>query len=307
MDPVAQCKFAPLFEKRSILVLGAGYVGYELACLGHRNGAYVTALTRNIEYAEKLRQEGVKVIVDDLAQNSWHKKAGKKLDAVFVCVGASSPDAAGYRHSYIDGLSSVSCWLAACEAGFFAYTSSTSVYSQTPGTDVDEDSVVQRERMNETAALLLEAEEIVLNSLTQVERRCVLRLAGLYGPGRHRILDQVNQGLEELPGAADQHLNLLHRDDAVDALLSAWAGAEQTREKRLFNVVDDGGATRGEIVEWLALRLGRAVPRFSGTKTHRGGADRIVSNSRMKHLLKWAPRYGSFREGYEEIIRSETL
>jgi nucleoside-diphosphate-sugar epimerase len=73
----------------------------------------------------------------------------------------------------------------------------------------------------------------------------------------------------------------------------------------VFNVADDGAATKGEIVDWLARRIGVAKPDFTGAPA--GGRravtpDRIIVNAKLKTELGWRPSCPTFREGYEKIL-----
>jgi nucleoside-diphosphate-sugar epimerase len=130
--------------------------------------------------------------------------------------------------------------------------------------------------------------------------RVVLRLAGIYGPGRHHLLEQVRAG--EAAGRAAAHLNLAYRDDIVAAVWAAWSAPAGAR---IYNVADDGAETKGEMVAWLAARLAVAVPKFTGAPA--GGRrsvtpDRIIANDRLKTELGWRPSWPTFREGYEKIL-----
>jgi len=138
-----------------------------------------------------------------------------------------------------------------------------------------------------------------------VRRHFILRLAGIYGPGRHHLLDQLRTGTSLLGGSGGHRLNLAHRDDIVAAIL-ACLGAPAGVGNGIFNVADSAPAPRAEVVAWLAQRLGRAVPGFdTSTAARRGGApmpDRIISHARIQRVLGWRPRYPDYRAGYENIL-----
>ena len=148
--------------------------------------------------------------------------------------------------------------------------------------------------------MLLATEQALLAAEDAAVTRVVLRLAGIYGPGRHHLLEQVKSG--EAAGRAESHLNLAYREDITAAVWAAWrapAGA------RIYNVADDGAATKGEVVAWLAARLGVGLPRFTGVPA--GGRravtpDRIIANDRLKSELGWRPGCPTFRDGYEKIL-----
>lgn len=299
MESVALGKF---FGKR-LVVLGAGYVGGEVARRGAALGLRVGALTRNAERARELEASGVEAVVAELASGEWHARVGA-ADFVVNCVSAGGGGVEGYRRSYVEGMRSVVAWLRGKGGGAngFVYTSSTSVYPQSGGVVVREEEPGARsqesggEGRDERARLLIEAERVALGG-----GACVLRLAGIYGPGRHALLDQVRAGAPVLPGRADSRLNLIHRDDAAGAV---WAALERGEDFRgeVFNVCDDEPCLRGEVAEWVARRLGVRAPAFSGVAA-RGGLDRAISNEKIKTRTGWRPRFASFREGYEALLR----
>ena len=88
--------------------------------------------------------------------------------------------------------------------------SSSSVYAQTDGGVVTEESPTQPDR--ETGKLLLQAEQQVL-----VAGGIVARLAGIYGPGRSVILKRFLNGEAVIEDDGRRFLNQIHRDDAAAA------------------------------------------------------------------------------------------
>jgi nucleoside-diphosphate-sugar epimerase len=133
-----------------------------------------------------------------------------------------------------------------------------------------------------------------------------LRLAGIYGPARHHLLDQVRAGTGEIAGSGAPHLNLAHRDDISAAVMATFT-APDSLSGEIFNVADDAAAPKAEVVRWLAEQLGRPAPRFTGgaASVRRGFAsppDRIISNARLKAQLGWRPLFPSFQEGYAAIL-----
>ncbi len=287
---------------RQVALFGAGYVGTALARVLLERGQRVIALTRNPERAAELSAAGARVVVADLASPAWHGEIGT-VDGVVNCVssGGGGPD--GYRHSYVEGARSILTWLARVgppEA--LVYTSSTSVYPQHGGV-VDEDSPTDAAVGN--ALFLLEAERLMAGAPAsgRARRACILRLAGIYGPGRHHLLDQLRVGTMAFPGRGDHRLNLAHRDDIVAALLLAL---EQGPDgATTLNVADDAPTPKAEVVAWLAARLGVPAPVFSGVTMPGRRAetpDRTVCNRRIKQVLGWRPRYPDFRAGYEAIL-----
>ena len=282
------------FEGKSLVVFGAGYVGGEVVRAGLARGMRVVALTRNADTARELKSAGAQVVVAELASDAWWGEI-EGADFVVDCVSAGGRGLEGYRRSYVEGMRSVTAWLR--ERGGaegFVYTSSTSVYPQSGGVMVTEEMGNVATPADERTCALAEAERLAL-----AVGACVLRLAGIYGPGRHALLDRLRAGARVLPGHGAGRLNLIHRDDAASAI---WAVLEcGGAAGDVFNVCDDGAASRGEAVRWLAEKTGAAAPVFSGEGA-RGTLDRAISNAKIKTRTGWRPRFATFREGYEAML-----
>ncbi len=292
-----------LTNKR-LVILGCGYVGTAVARAALDGGMTVEALTRNPRRAAELTAMGLRVVVADLAAHAWHLDLDPRDALVLNCVSSGRAGLEGYRRSYVEGMKSVVAWARRGPASTLVYTSSTSVYPQGGGITVDESAATGG--AGETSRILVEAESLLTAAADACRRWFVLRLAGVYGPGRHYLLDQLRAGGSELAGGGSHLLNLAHRDDIVAAVFSVLAAAPAVAN-RIFNVADDRPGTKTEVVAWLAARLGVPAPRFAGGKAsrRRGFAappDRLISNARLKAELGWQPRYPSFREGYAGIL-----
>ncbi len=293
-----------LANKR-LVIFGCGYVGSAVAAAAIEAGASVEALTRNSEKAVALRAAGLrKVVVADLASGEWHGQLAAAPDFVVNTVSSGGPDQ--YRQSYVEGMKSILGWAAASAGpiGTMVYTSSTSVYPQGRGVVVDESAESPGSTPN--GAIIRESELLLTSARTSVcARSFVLRLAGIYGPGRHHLLDQLRTGAPTLNGSGELRLNLVHRDDIVGAIMSCLL-APSAVGSSIFNVADLAPAPRAEVVRWLAAQLKIPVPTFDGTTTsRRGGApmpDRAISSAKIQRALGWTPKYPDFRAGFGQIL-----
>jgi len=294
----------PLHDKR-LVIFGCGYVGSALARAALAGGARVEALTRNPEKAGVLRAAGLaNVVVADLVSADWHGQIAGGADLAVNCVSSGGPDT--YRQSYVGGMQSVLAWAAQgpVPVGTLVYTSSTAVYPQGGGAVVDESAPTDGSAPN--GAIIRESEILLQQARPEaVRRHFILRLAGIYGPERHHLLDQLRAGLPVLGGSGSHRLNLAHRDDIVAAILACLT-APPAIGSGIFNVADSAPAPRGEVVAWLAERLGRPEPGFDGSTTvRRGGApmpDRVISSARIQRALGWQPQYPDYRAGFESIL-----
>jgi len=295
-----------IFQGKRLVVFGAGYVGGAVAREAVRLGLSVTALTRNAGKAAALAADGIDAVTAELASEQWYSKIGGGADYVLNCVSSGGGGVESYRRSYVEGMQSILRWAASVGGvGTLLYTSSTSVYPQSGGARVDE--TASTAGVEGTPAVLLEAENRLRSAdADAVLRWFILRLAGIYGPDRHSMLDQLRAGETALGGHGEHRLNLIHRDDIVTAILAAFAATHETANE-IFNIADDGAARKAEVVGWLAQQLGRAEPSFTGVATVGRRAvtpERVIANDKIKTRLGWCPRYPDFRAGYRMILEA---
>lgn len=285
---------------QTITIIGCGYLGSALAKQCISKGWTVSALTRNSAKAKDLRAMGVdKVIEAQIEDENWHDQLDSSQDFVVNCVGAASSDAQGYISSYIEGQDSVMKWLQQGSVKTFVFTSSTSVYPQSGKRFVDETASCVG--VSEKGGLLLAAEQKCFPPVSSISRSFILRLSGLYGPGRHLLMNKVKQG-EDIDGNEDRILNLIHRDDAANAVISCLQ-ADESNLGRIYNVSDGTHATRGQIVAWLAESLNLSTPSFKGDDEE-GTPNRKVSNNRILDDLSWSPEYSNYQLGYQSIFEN---
>ena len=294
-------------QSKRLVIFGCGYVGRALAHEARGKGASVIALTRNAEKGAELRAGGIDVVVGELSSSDWHREIGPKPDFAVNCVGSGDgPD--GYRRSYIEGMQSILAWAASSSQPIrtFVYTSSTSVYPQDGGVVVDESAPTGDGPFN--GRIIFESENLLRAAPPAViSRSFVLRLAGIYGPGRHYLLNQLRAGQQVLAGDPLHRMNLAHRDDIVSAILVCLT-APAAVGSSIFNVADGAPAPKSEVVGWLAARLGVPAPRFEASDgaTRRGGEpvpDRVISSARLQQVLGWRPRFADYRAGYADLLR----
>ena len=292
-----------------LVIFGCGYVGGALAEAALARGARVTALTRNPEKAARLAARGVEVVVGELASSDWHARIAPGADIVADTVSAADSTVEGYRRSYVEGMRSVLDWAARGPrpAGTLVYTSSTGVYPQGGGAEVDESAPTMD--AGPTGRILVEAENLLRAApAVAVARWFILRLAGIYGPGRHYLLNALRSGTTQFGGEPGFRMNLAHRDDIVSALLACAAAPAPVRNE-VFNLSDDAPATRAEVLGWLAGELGLPSPVFTGPAAgsgRKGGAaapDRVIRSVRIRRVLGWSPAHPDFRSGYAAILR----
>jgi nucleoside-diphosphate-sugar epimerase len=284
------------------LIFGCGYLGGRVARLWLQAGHEVFVVTRSSDRARAMTADGCRAIVADVLQPPTLANL-PAADTVLYAVGYDRGAGASMHDVYVAGLRAVLGALPSA-SGKLIYISSTGVYGQSHGETVDEDSRCEPTREGGCACLAAEA---VLAGDRLGQRAIVLRMAGLYGPGRIPIAAEIRGG-RPLAVPASGYLNLIHVDDAAAVVLAA---EERARPPRTFLVSDGEPVERREYYAELARLLGIEAPKFvSPTADNpaavRATADKRVNNARMVAELAVRLTYPSYREGLAAILAAET-
>jgi len=285
-------------------------VGAALAVLLRDAGHDVFGLKRRPEGLP----EGVTPLVADLADANSLAAALARIEApvelVVYAAAADRGDDDSYRRAYVDGLRNLVAALherTSTPAGVF-FTSSTAVYAQHDGSWVDESS--PSEPSDFRGARMLEAEAVLAASGFPAVS---LRLGGIYGPGRTRLVESVRSGRAAIRPGPPRFGNRIHRDDAAGALahLATLALAGRALEP-LYLGVDDEPSDEAVVLRWIASQLGMLEPPMRDGEAAPGARDanRPASNKRCSNARLRATgyrfRFPTFREGYAAAIASIT-
>lgn len=234
------------------LLIGCGYLGERVARKWQQQGAEVAVLTRSTVHAERFASLGLKPIIGDVLEPDSLRTL-PSAETVLYAVGFDRTSPASKRRVYVDGVSNVlRAVQTTCER--FLYVSSTSVYGQAAGETVDEYSPTTPSEEN--GCICCDAE----TAIRQIKSDAIiLRLAGIYGPGRLLArVEQLRRG-ERLTGNPEAWLNLIHVEDAVQAVLAA-----ETRgiTGETYLVCDDRPLRRREYYSALTEAVGAPPPQF---------------------------------------------
>ena len=278
----------------SALIVGCGDVGGRLARQLLADGWQVDGLRRSVRDLP----EGVRPVAADLSNprlpEAWPTRAP---DYLVYCVAASQHDEAGYQAAYVDGLRQVLDWLKTKgqRPRRLLFVSSSSVYAQQDGEWIDESAATAPEGYS--GKVMLEAERLALGSGIPAS---IVRLTGIYGPGREWLLSQVRQGYrvaEEPP----LYGNRIHAEDAAGLLAHLLqADARGVVLDDCYIGVDDDPAALADVVGWLREYLG--VTEWSDQQRVRRTGSKRCSNARVR-ALGWVPQYPSYKEGYAAILQ----
>ncbi len=168
--------------------------------------------------------------------------------------------------------------------------SSTGIYGAAAGGEVSAETLPQLSGPREQGLADIE------QSWRDLPGACIVRMAGLYGPGRVIGAGMVREG-RVIPGRASAWLNLIHQRDAADLLLTV---AASTRAAAVEVGSDGEPMRRREYYGLLAHLLGVAAPRFESEDE--GDAGKRVNPASSWQRLEWSPRFTSYREGVRDAL-----
>ena len=278
------------------MIFGCGYLGRRVARLAIRDGNKVWATTRQREKQRELASEGIQPIVADWTD----RRTLTDLPAVkhvVICVSYDRRSSHNRYESQVGGLRNL--LHAISPETKICYISTTGVYHQQGGCWVDEASPTRPIRDGGRAHLMAES---LLNRMRPNSPWTILRLSGIYGPGRIPRAADVIAGR---PIASPQHgfLNLIHVDDAAEAVCSTLRKPTQ----RLYVVSDDQPVVRSQFYEEIASQTGSTRPQFvtpgSGSPVMmRSESNKRVWNRRMKRDLVSKLQFPTYRQGLNDIL-----
>ncbi|MDQ0729272.1 NAD-dependent epimerase/dehydratase family protein [Arthrobacter sp. B1I2] len=218
--------------------------------------------------------------------------------AVVIAVAADSPTEEAYRAAYVRGVANV---LDALERDGVRpdrvlFVSSTAIYGDAGGGWVDEST--HPEPAGFSGRVLLEAEELLQARLRGTGTAGIsLRLGGIYGPGRTRLIDQVRTGSAVIPEDV-RYTNRIHRDDAAAAIVHL--ATMDTAPSPAYVGVDNESADLGTVLRFLAAELGLSAPPAGDAGPARGGNKRCRND--LLRSTGFTFTFPTFREGYRDVI-----
>jgi len=281
------------------LIIGCGYLGRPLAASWIAHGDSVFATTRSEETARQLEKYGLHPVIADVTKPETLRSLPAVDTAVFA-VGYDSRAGLSREQVYAGGLANV---LEALPKSVrrLVFVSTTGVYGDAGGEIVDESTPCQP--LREGGKAFVAAENLLRAHSDWSTRSTILRMAGIYGPGRIPRGEDIRQG-KPIPAAAGGALNLIHVDDAVSAVQLA---SDATEVADVYIVSDGSPVARREYYREVARRYQAPEPSFESPPedspaAQRAQADRKMSNQRIKEQLRFSPNYPTYQDGLRSII-----
>ena len=285
------------------IIIGCGYLGGRVAQKWVDAGHDVFALTRSDQKARRLRDRGIRPIIGDVTVPGTLGSL-PEADTLLYSVGFDRHGGLSRSTVQIGGIENVLNAISA-KVSHFIYISSTSVYGQTQGEWVDENSACTPKRQNGKVARKVEQSlfrQRAAHASTNELRTNVLRLSGIYGPGRLDARIEALTTGEPVNVNPDAWLNLIHADDAVLAILECH---QKGGPKSIYVISDDRPIRRGEFYETLAAEVGAPAPEFCSPGPNDSrfvGLNKRCRNRAMREELGVELTYPDFASGLSSAL-----
>lgn len=284
---------------RRLFIFGLGYSGLEIAKLARAQGFDVAGTCTTAEKAQELRRLGFEVHLFDGTAALPATALGAASHLLCTIAPSETGDPA----------------LRACrgqigQASWLGYLSTTGVYGDHGSGWVDETTPAAPGHARSIARLAAEQawRDLARNTCARLD---ILRLPGIYGPGRSAI-DQVKAGTARRIDKPGQYFSRIHVADIANAALAAMTAAGvHTGTADVWNVADDLPAPNSDVVAHAFELLGRPVPpaipwdqiapTLSPMARSFYSESRRVRNDRLKRDLGVVLRYPTYRDGLKAI------
>jgi len=309
----ARANSRPRLGRPRLLIVGCGDIGLRIvARLGDR--FRITGAVRSAASAAAVRQAGATPLRVDLDRGRSLARLAGLAPRVLVLAPPGTQDRREHRvrrllctlrggpgagrHGNRRGA------LRGATARRLIYLSTTGVYGDRRGAWTDETATPAPR--NERAWRRLDAERRVRYGAW---RGAVLRVPGIYGPGR-LPLARLRESIPVPLPHEDVVTNHVHADDLARATIAALFRAAPAR---VYNAVDDSELLLGEYLDRIADHAGLARPRRAPWEEMRTAAgplrmsfldeSRRLRNTRLKRELRLRLLYPDIEAGLAAMTR----
>jgi len=287
------------------LIVGCGYVGKRLA-QALRATCAVHALVRSERSRNSLQSMNVPGSMLDLDRPQTGALPDELIEqsALFYL---APPPPHGLSDTRLDRflrlISATPC--------VFVYIGTTGVYGNTDGAEVDETTRVNPQ--TQRAERRVSAEDMTRVWCTENQvRRVVLRVPGIYGPGR-LPLERLQRGEPVIALAEAGITNRIHVDDLVAACIAAAGNVEA---RGIYNVTDGNSISGTEFTLRVAQLAGLPAPPqismdearlvLSPERMSFLDESRRIRNRRMLQDLGVQLKYANIDDGIRASLATES-
>lgn len=288
-----------------LFCFGLGFSARALAERLAEAGWAVAGTTRSAEKAAELRAAGLEAVIFDRD----HPLDPADLAGTTHLLVSIAPDQARDGKGADPVLDRHAADIAALPGlKWIGYLSTTGVYGDWQGAEVDETSELRGAKGRNLRRIEAEAAWLALQAEKGLPVH-VFRLAGIYGPGRS-ALDQVRAGRARRIDKPGHLFSRIHVEDIARTLLASIA---RPNPGRVYNVCDDEAAAAADVTAYACRLLGVEPPPLVALEEAEMSPmalsfwqdNRLVSNRRLHEELGVTLAYPDYRAGLDAILAAE--
>lgn len=269
-----------------VLLIGCGDLGGEIAVRLHHAGHEVIGVRKSA----RVLPLGMRTLQADVTVKGSLSSIGAEI--IVYCVAATAQTDENYAQHYVEGLRNVLESQVGPYLKHVLFVSSTRVYGQHSDALIDES--VPAIASDFGGARLLEAEQLLTDLPCS---STVLRLSGIYGPGRLYLVNLAKD--QSRWPFKNQWTNRIHRDDAAGfvSYLVNLVVNNHTIEP-IYIVTDSMPTAQNEVLRWLASRMQLTYQLEPAEPPSQG---KRLSNTRMLET-GYELKYPNYQIGYSELV-----
>ena len=300
--------------QRDLLIIGCGYSGRAITRLALSRGLSVTGTCAHRDHlgqvaasgAEPLLLELGKTLADDARRRELVRLVARHRYLIL----AVGPERLADSENFIDHTADLVSAIGNVPLDAVVYLSSTGIYGNRDGSWVDENSPL-RDDVGPRGVCRKVAEAALLTSGLPVR---VLRLAGIYGPGRHIGLRMAGGQYRVIEADPPLVVNRIHVDDLARATLIAL---DSGADREIYLLADGVPATLREVADCAAGLMGLPAPdgepaaearaRMGEANFHLVADRKRCRNDKLINDLGVVLDYPSYREGLRQALAADGL
>jgi nucleoside-diphosphate-sugar epimerase len=261
----------------NIFLIGAGYVGMALLSSWGNSADTFTATTTTPSKLNEIssQRKSTEPLLLKITKDSNISEMLNDYDVLIINIAPT--DNASYKETYLETSEGIKKSLEKRKKPLYLlYTSSTSVYGNQKGRQVNEDDT--RNPKSESSHLLCAVEDNYLSISNKYISTCILRLGGIYGPSRTLENRALKLSGRELPGTGLEPTNNSHLEDITAAIEYCVTN----KLSGVYNLVSDEHPTRKELYDKLCEALKIAAPIWKASQENSRSTNALVSSEKIK-------------------------
>jgi len=278
-----------------VLIAGFGDLGRQIALTLQREP--IASQGATLALRRRLMTDlpsGVTPLVADLTDPASLSVIPDHVTHAVYCAAADASTEQAYRRTYFEGLRNLIDRLSQqAIMPRMLFVSSTAVYGREVEGIVDESSPTHPARFN--GQVMLASEQMLLE---RAPDSVVVRLSGIYGPGRTQLLRRIMAGATHIPDQPGYWANRIHIDDAARAVVHLL---RDRRQSGVFIGTDSHPLPLDVLYADLASQIGAPPPRTAPPTAMMG--KKKLSNLKLLST-GFAFNWPDSRIGYQSVIKS---